>query len=259
VDVAPGLFADETPGAPEPRTAIAVHGSSFATATIPVTGTAQAGDTGTITIGDTAYLYTVTSADNLATVRDQFIAQINANPNSPVTAAATGTGIGIRLQAKVPGPPGNGTAISTTLSTLTTNQSGVQLVLTPTNTVLCCANVAGAPITADNPAIPGETIVVYATGLGLIAPDAARLQIVDGMKYRGTQGNAPVVDVTAVIESVSAQVISSTLLVGQVSVYQVVVEIASSVSPNPQAPVTISQNFTSSNIVIIPIASPPQQ
>jgi uncharacterized protein (TIGR03437 family) len=253
VDIAPGLFGDETPGAPEPRTAIATHGSSFATATIPVTGTIQVGDKGTITIADSSYIYTVVTGDTLASVRDQFIAQINANPNSPVTASAIGTGIGIRLQAKVPGPSGNGTPISTSLST--SSNSGVQLLLTPNNTALCCANLAGASITPNNPAIPGETIVVYATGLGLTAPEAARQQIVDATKYRGTQLNAPRVDVTAIVESVAAPVIWSTLLVGQVSIYQVGLEISSSVTPNPQAPVTISQNFTSSNIVVIPIGN----
>jgi hypothetical protein len=39
----------------------------------------------------------------------------------------------------------------------------------------------------------------------------------------------------------------------------VVLEISPTVLPNLQAPVTISQNFTTSNIVVIPIASPPQQ
>jgi len=132
-------------------------------------------------------------------------------------------------------------------------------VLTPTNTALCCASVAGAPITPDNPAIPGETIVVYATGLGLIGPDAARLQMVDAAKYRGTQANAPLVDVTAIVENVNAPVLVSSLVVGQVSIYMVVLEISPTVVPNPQAPVTISQSFTTSNIVVIPIASPPQQ
>ena len=257
VGQAPGLFADETPGAPEPRKAIAVHGSSFATATIPVTGVIQAGDTGTITIGDASYLYTVAAGDTLGTIRDQFIAQINANPDSPVTAFAIGTGAGIRLQAKVPGPAGNGTVISTSLKTTTT--SGIQLVLTPNNSVLCCASVAGAPITSDNPAIPGETIVVYATGLGMIDPDAARLQLVDGAKYRGTQANSPRVGVTAIVENVNAPVLLSSLVVGQVSIYMVVLEISPTVVPNLQAPVTISQFFTTSNIVVIPIASPPQQ
>ena len=32
--------------------------------------------------------------------------------------------------------------------------------------------MAGAPVTSDNPAVPGETVIVYATGLGL--PDFIR-------------------------------------------------------------------------------------
>ena len=50
-DQNPGIFADPTPGAQEPRAAIAMHASSFATGTVSVDGSIQAGDVGTITVG----------------------------------------------------------------------------------------------------------------------------------------------------------------------------------------------------------------
>ena len=42
--------------------------------------------------------------------------------------------------------------------------------MTAINSSLCCANVGGAPVTAFNPAVPGEMVIVYATGLGLVGP-----------------------------------------------------------------------------------------
>ena len=52
----PGIFAID---GEEPRVAIAYHTSSYATGTITVDGSIEAGDTGTITIGDRSYTYTV--------------------------------------------------------------------------------------------------------------------------------------------------------------------------------------------------------
>ena len=67
----------------------------------------------------------------------------------------------IILKARIAGPDANGLQFSAT----TTNPGGSpQLILTATNSALCCANVANAPVTQDNPAVPGETIIVYATG-----------------------------------------------------------------------------------------------
>ena len=268
---APGIFADETPGAAEPRTAVAVHASSFATGTVTLAGTVQAGDTGTITIGDATYSYTVVATDTISSIETNLIKLINADPNSPVHASASPQNFNIRLQAVVPGPDGNGVAISTGTSTLATNTSGVLLSLTATNTVLCCASFAGAPITAANPALPGETINIYATGLGLICsspvvnnfcsvvPDPGLSAIVDGAKYTGPSANAPFADVSALVGGASATVISASLIPGQIGVYVVQLEVNSSVTPDALAQATLSQGLSTSNIVTIPIGSPPTQ
>jgi uncharacterized protein (TIGR03437 family) len=268
---APGIFADETPGAAEPRTAVAVHASSFATGTITVAGSVQAGDTGTITIGDATYSYTVLATDTITSIETNLINLINADPNSPVVASPGPQDFNIRLMAMVPGPDGDGVAISTGTSTLATNTGGVLLSLTATNTILCCASVAGAPITAANPALPGETINIYATGLGLICsspvinnfcsviPDPGLSAIVDGAKYTGPAANAPFADVSALVGGSSATVVSASLIPGQIGVYQVQLEINSTVTPDALAQATISQGLTTSNIVTIPIGSPPTQ
>ena len=273
----PGIFADTTPGAPEPRTATAIHTSSFATGTIVFSGGIQVGDAATITIGDSSYSYTVVAADTLVTIVNQFVTQINADPNAPVTASAGGVDFNLRLRAQVPGPDGNGIPITTSVTALNPVSFPAILQLTATNTVLCCASAAGTPITTSNPAIPGETITIFATGLGLVCsspivaaycsviPDPALSAIVDAAKYRGPAVNAPFIDVNALVGNVSATVISAALQVGQIGIYQIQLEIASTTTPDPQAQLTISQlpnnSFVpnTSNIVVVPIGSPPQQ
>ena len=276
----PGIFADSTPGAQEPRAVIATHASSFATGTVSVDGSIQAGDVGTVTVGGVSYSYTVVAADTLITVRDKFVALINADAGSPVTAQASGVFTRIRLLAKIPGPDGDGTPISANVTTPTTNTAGALLLLTPTNTVLCCASAAGTLITPANPAIPGETINIIATGLGLVcssgitnaidfelnfvgfctaSPDPALSAIVDGVPYQGPAVNAPIGSVSSLVGGSTAQVIFANLMVGQVGLYQVTLELSSNLTPNLQTQMTISQGLNTSNIVTIPIALPPQQ
>ncbi len=279
-DQNPGIFADPTPGAQEPRAVIATHASSFATGTVSVDGSVQAGDVGTITVGGVAYTYTVTKTDTLGSIRDQFVALINADPGSPVTAYAAGVFTRIRLQSKIPGPDGNGTPVSTNTTTPTTNTAGVQLLLTATNTGLCCANAGGTLITPANPAIPGETINIIATGLGLVcssgitnaidftlnyigfctaSPDPALSALMDGVPYQGPAVNAPIGSVSSLVGGSTAQVIFASYMVGQVGLYQVTLELSSNLKPNPQTQMTISQGINTSNIVTIPIGAPPQQ
>ena len=53
-------------------------------------GSIQAGDVGTVTVGGVTYTYTVLADDTLASVRDAFVALINADTGSPVTASRRG-------------------------------------------------------------------------------------------------------------------------------------------------------------------------
>ena len=246
---APGIFAD-TRTSIEPRPALAVHGSSSATGTFSVNGGIQAGDIGNVVIGFNTYTYTVLSTDTLASIRDAFIALINANPNELVVASAGGESTRIRVQAKAPGSAGYGIGLSTAVTTATTNTGGAQLVLTATNTVTCCANTAGAPLTTDNPATPGETIIVNGTGLGLNANNNA---------FSGTQYAGPT---TSLLVSLSAQsggstvtVISDDYQIGAVGTNQIVLELPSTLTINALTRLTVSQNFATSNIVTIPVGA----
>ena len=88
----------------------------------------------------------------------------------------------IRLQAIVPGPAGNGIPIN---ASATAVLNVATIIMTAFNTTLCCANVAGAPVTLDNPALPGETITVYGTGLGILTAGDQQLML-DGQPFDGS-------------------------------------------------------------------------
>ncbi len=243
----PGLYGGS---GPDPRPAKAFHTYNNANDLIDIDGTITAGDTGTISIGDRNYYYTVSLNDTLMSVRDAFIGLINGNPEELVTASAAGAFTRILLIAKVPGPEGDTIAVATSAS------ANASLVLTAENPTMCCANVAGAPVDANNPAVPGEIITFYATGLGLITPPAANSAIVDGAQYTGPAVNNPVSFVSSLINNTTANVVSAGLMVGAVGIYQVLLQLGGGTLPSPLAQVTISQDIYTSNVVTIPVSNP---
>ncbi|MCC6341996.1 MAG: hypothetical protein IT166_07355 [Bryobacterales bacterium] len=246
----PGLLAQE---GTDPRPAIAVHSSSQATATVSVDGSVNAGDVATVFIEDRSYAYTVQSGDTLESIRDALIGKINANADEKVEAFAAGLFTRIRLRAKVQGPEGNGIPISTS-----TNE-GSQVILTATNSATCCANVAGAPVTIDNPAIPGETIIFTATGLGLVTNRDIIDELATGFRLKSTESNTPGEFVSSLIGGKTANVLYSGLQPGMVGIYRVELELNSDIPTNPNTQVTIAQDVYVSNIVTIPVFNPAQE
>jgi len=247
----PGIFAND---GEEPRAAIAYHTSSFATGTVTVDGSIEAGDTGTITIGDRSYTYTVQAGDTLTSVRDAFVALINANSEEEVVAVPEPAFHRIQLRAKVAGPEGNGITFSAT--TDMGDNANLLLILTNLSNSLCCANRAGAPVTQSNPAVPGETILVYATGLGTIEPAEATAAENTGVKYAGPALNDPRAFVSSLAGGSTANVISANLAPGMVGVYEVRLELGLGTPPSPLTQLTISQDIYTSNIVTIPVVDP---
>ncbi|MGP8246018.1 MAG: hypothetical protein ACLQVN_16045 [Bryobacteraceae bacterium] len=156
VQANPGIFT--TPNT-NPQLAMAYHASSSAVGLVSVDGSVAAGDVATVTIGTLTYNYVVQSFDTLDSIRDALIALLNTDPE--VTARVADAFDRIVLQARIQGPEGNSVAYTGTTS------SGASVTITAFGSQLCCANVAGAPITYQNPAEAGEIITVYATGLGL--------------------------------------------------------------------------------------------
>jgi len=248
----PGIYAMT---GPEPRAAYAYHGSSYATGTVAVDGTIEAGDVASINIEDRSYTYEVQDSDTLFSIRDALVELINANPNEVVVATAAASFEFIRLRAKIPGPEGNGITFNGSSAGPTAGSTGA-VSISATNTALCCANVEGAPITLANPAQAGETIYIYGTGLGLVTPESAKEAIVDGGAYNGPANNTASSPVSALTGGSTATVFSGGLAVGLIGIYQIVLEVNSTIVTNPFTQVTISQDIYTSNIVTIPVYQP---
>lgn len=242
----PGVLAAE---GTDPRPAMAFHTSSNAIALVSVDGAITAGDTATVTIQDRSYTYTVQDGDSLSTVRDALIATINSNPDEKVIATAAGQFTRIVLKAKVAGPDGNGIAVTAS------NNASASLVMTALNPSTCCASVAGSQITPDNPALPGEVISLYATGLGLTIAADGSIPNNTGQKYNGP----PNVAITAVDNAQAggstANVLNSGLKTGMLGVYEVQIQLSSALTTNPFTQVYIAQNIFTSNIVTIPVVN----
>lgn len=233
---------------PAPAPGIAYHYSSHATATVSVDGAANPGDTPSIYIRDRKYTYRVQATDTLQTIRDNLIALINAF-DPEVEAFAAGPFQRIRLRARIEGPAGNGIPIKAEANT------DAQVIMTALNSELCCANTAGAPVTEDNPAQPGETIVVLASGLGLVGPEAARQAMKTGLPYDGPEMNDPLEFVSSLVGGRTANVLFAGLKRGAIGVYEVHLELNPDLPTNLKTEGWIAQSFQISNIFTIPVVS----
>ena len=245
----PGIYTQ--PGT-NPVLGVAFHGSSSATGIVSVDGTATAGDTATVTIEDRSYTYTVQSGDTLDTIRNGLVALINQDPK--VTAIASGVFDRILLQAKVQGPDANGLPYGASAS------SSATVVMTAIGTNLCCANVANSPVTQDNPAVAGEMIIVYATGLGVpvLTGDNQSL-IVTGAQFPSDGPvTSPASSVNSIAGGKTADVISASLLPGTVGNFQVLLHLNPSAVTDPYTQLTIAQDVYVSNIINLPVVNPNQ-
>ena len=245
----PGIFTLDQAGQ-DPRPGVVLHGSSYAMGAVSVDGSYQKGDVATVTIEDRTYTHTVVEGDTLASVRDDLVSKIDQDPK--VHAFPSGSFTRIRLQARVQGPEGNGITYGGSAN------ADAQIVITATGAALCCANVAYAPVTTQNPAVPGETLIVYATGLGLpIVTDDNKDWIKTGVQYPvGGPVTEPVNFVSSLAGGKTANVFSASLKGGTVGTYEVILELNSDIPTNDLTQLTIAQDIFVSNIVTIPVYNP---
>lgn len=269
----PGIFA--APGT-EPRPAYAYHTSNYATGVISVDGTIKVGDIGSICINSSAaltaetdapptgctgqlYNYTVQPGDSLTSIRDAFVTLLANDPQ--VTATASSEFTRIVLQARAAGTAGNNIPFEVAVST------GADLLLTAigpappspgVGALMCCANTAGAPVTKENAALPGETILVYATGLGLpsLTP-ALDPFLLMGQPYRGPEDNYPQQFVSGQLNNVTTNVLRAELAPGLVGIYQVYLNLGASLTTDPAAELYIAQDDFRSNVVTVPVFATP--
>ena len=245
----PGVYA--LPNT-EPVLGMIFHGSSRAVGIIDVQGTPTTGDTVSATVEDRSYNYTVLAGDTLEAVRNALTQLINSDPK--VSAEPAGEYTRIVLKARVEGPDGNNIPYAASAS------SGATEIMTAFTPELCCANVEGAPVTFENPAVPGEFIVLYATGLGLPVLNSAVSDLIStGQRYpvNGPVTVPPQVNaVSAIVGGKTADVISATLLPGAVGVYKVILHLNSDIPTNSFTTLTIAQDIYVSKVVRVPVVNP---
>jgi uncharacterized protein (TIGR03437 family) len=243
----PGIFAAY---GTDPRPALAYHGSSNAIGLILVNGSVNAGDIATITIGTTPYNYTVQATDTLQSIMNGLVSAIDSAPDPNVTAAVANQFDTIILVANTPGPAGEGIAIAQAVN----NPKGSQISLTVYNSSTCCDNIQGAPITNDNPAVPGEVIYLFATGLGPTNPN----NVNTGSISPSGDFNPPATPVDSILtDQSSGNILSAALVPGLVGVYYVQFQLSSALTTDLKTQTTIAQQSFVSNVVVFPVVAPP--
>jgi uncharacterized protein (TIGR03437 family) len=249
----PGIYAQ--PGN-DPRPGLVYHGTSNAFDLIDVDGTIQAGDVAMITVGygtGITYSYTVQASDTLLTVAAALIAAIDSGPDPNVYAYATNEYARLALVSLVPGPQGEGIPIAENVTTATTNTAGPELLLTVYNPTMCCSNIEGAQVNTDNPAVPGEMVYVFATGLGPTSPAT----VDTGQVFRGGSLNPLAVGVDSILTGgTTANPVSVGLVPGTVGVYYVQMLLNSGLASDNLTQMTIAQQAFVSNVVTFPVALP---
>ena len=247
VSANPGVYGQ--PGTSNPELGVATHYSSYATAIVSVDGSINAGDVATVTVRGRNYNYTVQSTDTLDTVRDALVAQLQQDIE--VTATPAGVFDRIIITALIAGPEGEGIPITATAS------SGADITMTAFDSATCCSNIAGAMITADNPAKAGELIVVYTTGMGLPVLNSGNQPfIVTGQQYPvGAPITQPQQFANALAGGSTADVIQATLMPGSVGLFEVVLHLSPGLTSNTHTSLTVAQGAFVSNPVSIAVVS----
>lgn len=113
------------------------------------------------------------------------------------------------------------------------------------------AEQAGTPVTADDPAKPGEVLVFWAAGLGAVESGAEKPPIM-GVPFAGPDATVAS-RVSAIIGGRSAQALSATLPRGAIGIYEVRVQLPADLPGDPRTELLITQDGNISNTVTIPV------
>lgn len=111
---------------------------------------------------------------------------------------------------------------------------------------------AGAPVTEANPAHAGETLIVWAAGLGDVETADANGDAQAGLPLSAP--DAPVVNIVdAGVNGRSVPVISAVLPQGAVGVYEVRIQLPDDLLSDPEAQLSLMEDGHSSNTVLFPV------
>lgn len=111
---------------------------------------------------------------------------------------------------------------------------------------------AGAPVTAANPAHAGETLLVWATGLGDVQAEGTDETVKAGLPL--STSDAPVKNtVDAGVNGRSVSVVSAVLPQGAVGVYEVRIQLPDDLLSDPKAQLSLMEDGRASNTVLFPL------
>ena len=110
----------------------------------------------------------------------------------------------------------------------------------------------GIPVTAENPAKPGEVIVLWAGGLGAVNDVDSDSGALAGVPYDGP--DAPILNAaSAFVGGRPAQVLSATLPRQAIGVYELRILLPDDLPSDPKTPLAVEQDGFVSNTVTIPV------
>ncbi|MGI9074996.1 MAG: hypothetical protein ACR2JB_27610 [Bryobacteraceae bacterium] len=114
---------------------------------------------------------------------------------------------------------------------------------------------SGTPVTSENPAQPGEILIVWAAGLGAVKDTSAATTPAVGVPY--ADSNARVITpVSALVNGRSAHVVSAVLPQGSIGIYEVRVVLPADLPNDPKTQLLIAQNGYVSNRITVPVQRP---
>jgi len=111
----------------------------------------------------------------------------------------------------------------------------------------------GMPVTPENPAKPGETLIVWAAGLGSVDANATA-PLAMGVPYAGSEAQVAV-PVNALVNGRSSRVVSAVLPQGSIGIYEVRVALPADLPNNPKTQLLIVQKGYVSNRITVPVQS----
>jgi uncharacterized protein (TIGR03437 family) len=236
-------------------TIAAVNSATSITLTSNYLGVTGNGFTHVILYGGANYSYTETATDTITTVTTNLVNIINSAPDPYVYAVQSNEYNRIILYAYVTGPAGEGINVGeqATTNVVANFDVGAQISVTVYNPSTCCDHPANLPVTEQNPAIPGEALYTFATGIGPTNP----ANIPSGFVYRGGNDNPPAVFVDSIlVQGLVATAMNVALVPDTVGIYYVEFALNPSLGTDALSQMTIAQQLFVSNVVTFPIVIP---
>ncbi|HXE63841.1 MAG TPA: IPT/TIG domain-containing protein [Bryobacteraceae bacterium] len=231
----------------------AVNGPTSLTLTSNYIGVTGNGFVQTLLFGGKVYTYSETATDTISSTTDGLVAAINAGPDPYVYAIRANEYNRLIIYSYISGPAGEHIKIFGEASSTSDNTAGAQLTVSVYNPETNYDHPAGQLVTNDNPAIPGEALYTFATGIGPTNP----ANIPSGLIYRGGNDNPPAVFVDSIlVQGLVATPMNVALVPDTAGVYYVEFALNPSLASDAFSQVTIAQQLFISNVVTIPVLIP---